>query len=92
MGKAEMSRARDYMIGQLDLSLEGTESQMMWVSEQMLGYGNLVSSAAIKRRLTKVTAEEIRQVARAVFRPEHLSLALISPLKSVRSCAKAIGL
>ncbi|MCF7763066.1 MAG: insulinase family protein [Verrucomicrobia bacterium] len=92
VGKAEMSRARDYMIGQLDLSLEGTESQMMWVSEQMLGYGNLVSSAAIKRRLTKVTAEEIRQVARAVFRPEHLSLALISPLKSVRSCAKAIGL
>ena len=34
---AELRRARDYVIGQMDLSLESTESQMMWLGEQLLG-------------------------------------------------------
>ena len=36
---AELRRARDYLVGQLDLSLENSENQMMWVGEQWLGYG-----------------------------------------------------
>ena len=34
----ELRRARDYLIGQLELSLESTENQMNWVAEQLLGF------------------------------------------------------
>jgi predicted Zn-dependent peptidase len=81
---AELRRARDYVIGQLDLSLEGTESQMNWLGEQLVGYGRIFSPAEIKRRLRAVTPEEIRAVARDLFRPERLNLALVSPLSSDR--------
>ena len=79
---AELRRARDYVIGQIDLSLESTDNQMHWLGEQLLGYGKILPPAQIKRRLREVTAGEIRAVARDFFRPERLNLALVSPLKT----------
>jgi predicted Zn-dependent peptidase len=79
---AELRRARDYVLGQIDLSLESTESQMNWLGEQVLGYGRVFDPAEIKRRLRKVTPGEIRSVARDFFQPERMNLALVSPLKS----------
>jgi predicted Zn-dependent peptidase len=78
---AEIRRARDYTIGQIDLSLESTDNQMNWLGEQLLGYGKIFQPAEVKRRLGAVTAGEIRAVARDFFRPERLNLALVSPLK-----------
>ena len=87
---AELRRARDYVIGQIDLSLENTESQMMWLGEQLLGYGKVVPALEVKRRLTRVTAGEIRAAARDFFRPERLNLALVSPLKSEHAPVKLL--
>jgi predicted Zn-dependent peptidase len=78
----ELRRARDYVIGQIDLGQESTENQMNWIGEQLLGYGRIYTSAEIRRRLHAVTGGEIRAVARDFFRPERLNLALVSPLKS----------
>jgi predicted Zn-dependent peptidase len=78
----ELRRARDYVIGQIDLSLENTENQMMWLGEQLLGYGKAVSPREVKARLAEVQPAQIRAIARAFLQPEHLSLALVSPLKS----------
>ncbi len=78
---AELRRARDYLIGQIDLSLESANSQMNWLGEQLLGYGKIYPPAVLKRRLRQVTSGDIRAVARDFFRPESLSLALVSPLK-----------
>ncbi len=79
---AELRRARDYVIGQIDLSLESTENQMMWAAEQLLGYGKIIPAAEIKQKLCDVKASQIRAAAREFFRPERLSLALVSPLKT----------
>ena len=81
---AELRRAREYLIGQIDLNLEGTENQMMALGEQFLGYGEVSSPAAVKKKLAEVTPGKIRSVARDFFRPENLCLALVSPLKSDR--------
>lgn len=89
---AELRRARDYVIGQIDLSLESTENQMMWLGEQLLGYGKIMPAKEIKQRLSGVTAAEIRAVARDFFRPERLNLALVSPLKRDRHLAKLLVL
>ncbi len=78
---AEMRRARDYIIGQLDLSLESTENQMMWLGEQWMGYGRIFSPAEIKQRIAEVTPGRVRAAARDFFRMDRLNLALVSPLK-----------
>ena len=81
-GAAELRRARDYVIGQVELGKESTESQMNWVGEQLLGYGRVFAPGAVERRLARVTAAEIRAVARDFLQPERCHLALVSPLKS----------
>ncbi|HEY6166886.1 MAG TPA: pitrilysin family protein [Verrucomicrobiae bacterium] len=89
-GAAELRRARDYVIGQLDLNLEGTEPQMNWVGEHFLGYGRIPSAAETKRRLASVTAGELRGIARDFFRPERMNLALVTPLKRVPGLARIL--
>ena len=89
-GAAELRRARDYVIGQIDLSLESADSQMNWVGEQLLSYGAIFRPAEIKRRLRGITPGEIRAVARDFFRPERLNLALVSPLKSDKEVARVV--
>jgi predicted Zn-dependent peptidase len=86
----ELRRARDYIFGQIDLGSESTENQMNWLGEQLLGYGKIFSPATVKKRLEKVTASEIRAVAAEFFRPENLTLALVSPLKSARHLEKRL--
>jgi predicted Zn-dependent peptidase len=78
---AEFRRARDYVIGQFDLSLESTENQMMWLGEQWAGYRKLTPPAEVKRRLAEATPADVRAVARDFFQSDRLNLALVSPLK-----------
>jgi predicted Zn-dependent peptidase len=86
----ELRRARDYVIGQIDLGLESTDNQMNWIGEQWLGHGRIVQPNEVKRRLRQVTAGEIRAVARDFFRPQHLNLALVSPRKTTRDLARLL--
>ena len=81
VGKTELRRARDFIIGQMELSLEGTESQMNWLGESILAYGKIISPAEIKNRLSNVTTTAVRAAARDFFTPSRLNLALISPLE-----------
>ena len=87
---AELRRARDYVIGQIELGQESTDNQMNWMGEQLLSYGKIYPPEEIKRRLAKVTRAEIRAAACEFFRPERLNLALVSPLKSTRGLEKML--
>lgn len=89
-GRAELARARDYAIGQADLSLEGSESMMMWLGEQILGHGRIIPPEETRRRLASVEPAEVRHVARDFLTPSRLSMALVSPRKSDRGLGRLI--
>jgi predicted Zn-dependent peptidase len=85
VSNGELRRARDFVIGQMELNLEGTENQMNWLGESLLAYGKIVTPAEAKARLATVTAAAVRGAARDFFQPQRLNLALVSPLeKSTR--------
>ncbi len=81
----ELRRARDYVIGQLEMTMESTEPQMMWIGEHLLGYGKIHHVDEVKSRLNEVLPSEIRAAAREFFRPERMNLALVSPMKKTSS-------
>lgn len=91
-GSKELRQARDYLIGQLDLTLENTENHMMWIGDHLLGYGRVLSPQEIKKRVAQVTAAQVRQVAREFLRAERVSLAMVSPLKSDKGLERLISL
>src|SRR5206468_9491462 len=86
----EMRRTKDFLLGQIDISLESTENQMMWLGDQLIGYGRIIPPSRIKRRLSEVQPGQIRAVAREFLRPQNMNLALISPLKSNTGLAKML--
>ncbi|HXG46389.1 MAG TPA: pitrilysin family protein [Methylomirabilota bacterium] len=88
----EVRRARDYLIGQLELSLESTEHRMMWVGEQYLAYGRITRPDEVKRHVASITPAQITRVARDFFRPERLNLAVVSEIKSARGLARYLHL
>lgn len=87
---AELRRAHDYVTGQIDLNLENSENQMMWIGEHLLGYGKVLSPEWTKRRLSEVSAAQVRMAARDFFTPDRFNLALISPLKKADGLDKTL--
>jgi predicted Zn-dependent peptidase len=90
-GKAELSRARDYALGQSDLSLEGSEPMMMWLGEQVLGFGRVVPPEETRARIAAVQPSDISRVARDFLKPSGLSLALVSPRTSDRGLPELLA-
>jgi len=88
--RGEMARARDFVLGQMALSLENTEHQMNWLGEQWLGLGRIIPPAQVQRKLEAVTPRDLQAAARDFFQPDRLSVALVSPLKSPRPVEQVI--
>jgi predicted Zn-dependent peptidase len=80
----ELKRAKDYVIGQMELSLESTENHMMSLGEQLLGFGRVIPQEDVVKRLRAVRASDLRRTMSDFLRPERMSLALVSPLKDGR--------
>lgn len=75
----ELRRAKDYSIGQLQLSMESSSSQMMWVGGQILQRGFYEQPEDLVRRLEAVTPSDVRRLAREIIRERNFSLALVCP-------------
>jgi predicted Zn-dependent peptidase len=76
---SEIRQARDYLIGQLDLSLETTDNQMTWLGEHLLAYRRIIPPHEVKQRLKEINPSDVKRVARQFLRPDHAHLAIVSP-------------
>jgi predicted Zn-dependent peptidase len=77
LSKEKLKNAQDYIIGQLELSLESTENQMVWLGEQLLSGGRFASPETIKRGICKTTAEEIQNILQQILSPERYNLTIV---------------
>lgn len=86
----ELRQARDYLIGQMEIALESTDNQMMWLGEQILGYRKVFRAEEIKRRLFEVTPSAVKIVAREFLIPSGLTVSVVSPLQSAPGIEKVL--
>lgn len=81
----ELKRAKDYAIGQLEIGLESTINQMMWIGENNLSFGRLIQPSEVMAAYQAVTAEDLLVLAQEVFKAERLSIALVTPTEATPS-------
>src|SRR5258706_3081599 len=86
----ELHQSRDYLIGQMEIALESTDNQMMWLGEHLLGYGKVIPAEEIKRRIYEVRPAAVRKVAGEFLRPDRITAAVVSPLKSHSNMQKIL--
>lgn len=80
-GRNELLKAKDHLVGNLFLSLETSDELGYFYGGQEIMGLPLQSPEEAARRLQAVSAEEVRSVARAIFRDNRLNLAAIGPFR-----------
>ncbi len=79
---ADLKKAKEHFIGELFLSLEGSDAIAgFYASQELLGLGGLKAPEEVAQRIGAVTTAEIQAVAKSVFTGRNLNLAVIGPFK-----------
>ena len=81
----ELRRAKDFYLGQIDLSLENSMNHMLWAGENIVTLGRCRMPEEVAARVEAVTPDDIRRVAGAVFKTDSLNLAMVGPEASVKN-------
>jgi predicted Zn-dependent peptidase len=77
----ELKKAKENLKGRLSLSLEASDAQAIFYAGQEVLEKNILNPEEIFRRIDKVSGNDILKVARDIFKPEKLNLALIGPFE-----------
>lgn len=86
----ELTKAKEFTKGRLFLRMEDTRSVVGWMGAQELLLGEILTVDEVVSIIEAVTADEIQRVARNVFVPERLGLAVVGPFKSKDQFAKLL--
>ncbi len=81
VSKLELERAKEYLKGTLSLTLEPSDAQASFYSTQELLRGKILTLPEYFSELDKVSLKDIQKLARDIFLPAKLNLALIGPFK-----------
>jgi len=81
----ELQKAKDYLKGATSLSLDSSDSQASFYSLQELIEGNIFTPEEKFRKIDEVTVDEIEKIAKDIFKPEKLNLAIIGPFEEKES-------
>lgn len=82
VSEAELKKAKDYIIGHLYMGLETTESLAEFYADQEITRGKIDTPFDIDKEIRKVTPEEVRDLARDIFKKDKLNLAIVGDVKS----------
>ena len=73
MSERRLKAAKKQLLGQLAISGDNGETQCLSMGKGLLSYGKLNSGKENKELIEKVTAEDIRKMARTIFAASNLS-------------------
>ncbi len=87
----ELENAKQYTRGCLYLSADSVDSQMVRLAQNELHFNTHFTIEAIADRIDAVSAEEVRALARELFRPEALALTLLGPVDDAAPFEKLLA-
>jgi len=88
----ELKKTKDCLIGKMDLLLESSDALASFYGLQEVLEKQTLRPEEICDRINKVSRKEIQQVARDIFLPSKLNLALIGPFKDSEKFKKLLKL
>lgn len=90
INQQEIRKAKDYIKGKAVLNMESSDEQAFFYADQELLENRILTLDKIFAKIEEVTADDIRRVARDIFKTEKLNLALIGPFKDKNKFQKLL--
>ena len=79
----ELTRAKEIIKGRMMLSLEDSANVASWYGTKQILEGSIETVDQVIGKIEKVRQEEVVELAKEIFRPERLNLALIGPYDKI---------
>jgi len=83
----EITRAKDMLKGRLTISLEASDDLANWYGRQAIYRKKYLTPADYIEEITKITAADLKRVAKKIFVEHNLNLALIGPIDAKKEAA-----
>ena len=80
VGLSEFKRGREYLLGQLQLSLEDTMEHMLWVGESVMTKNKVKTMKGILKEFNRIKPADIKRVAGEILNPKRYRLAIVGPV------------
>lgn len=90
VSKDELQKAKDYFKGKMSLILESSDQQAIFYTMQDIIEKKILTPEEIFKKIDKVSREDVLKLAKDIFRPEKLNLAIIGPFKKKNNFQKLI--
>jgi predicted Zn-dependent peptidase len=90
--EAELTKAKELMKGRLLLRMEDTRSVSGWLGVQDLLTGRVRTVDEVVEQIDAVTADDLARVARDLFTPTTLNMAVVGPFRSEKRFAPLLKL
>lgn len=90
ISEKELQKAKDYIKGKTIMGLESSSSVAEFLVDQELYRNKILKPKEIFDNLNKTTVDDIQRVAKDIFVPEKLNLAIIGPHKENEEKLKEI--
>ncbi|HEX3099751.1 MAG TPA: pitrilysin family protein [Patescibacteria group bacterium] len=87
----ELVKAKSYLKGRTTLYLEDNQARLDWYLEQAAFSKKTKSPAEAFKEIDGVTAKQVQAVAKELFQPSKISLAIIGPYRSDKKFANIIS-
>ena len=87
----ELSKAKEFNKGHFILAMEDSRAVASRVATQLILEGKVRSVEETLAEIDKVTAEDVRAVAKDIFKPEKLNLAIVGPYQDKSKFARIIA-
>ncbi|HUV43173.1 MAG TPA: pitrilysin family protein [Patescibacteria group bacterium] len=87
----ELKKAKEFLKGKMVLALEDSFNVASRYAAQLLLEKKIRTPEETMRLIDKVTVADVQRVAKAIFKPEKLNLALIGPYKDEDRFKKLLG-
>ena len=87
---SELKKAKDYLKGKTTLLLESSDAQASFYTGQELLERKILTPEEIFKKIDQVSQDDILKVAKDIFQPQKLNLALIGPFKDKKTFEKLL--
>ena len=87
----ELKKAKDNIIGSTAIGMESSDAQASFYASQELLTGKIETVDEKFKKIRAVTVNDIQRVAKDIFQPQKLNLALIGPFKNKKTFDKLIN-
>lgn len=77
----ELSRAKDYLLGQIAMALETSQGRMGYAAQSYINLGEIDSFLALKKKIEAVSASQIRQLVKDLFSFDRVCVSCVGNIK-----------